>query len=80
MKKTTPTNSPLHRGRDEREKALQYNNGACPPYFWLLMLSKWIWLQYNNGACPPPFQGGARGGSIINLKSKIKTWFTLISY
>ena len=31
MKKTTPTNSPLHRGRDEREKALQYNNGACPP-------------------------------------------------
>ena len=33
MKKTTPTNSPLHRGRDEREKALQYNNGACPPPF-----------------------------------------------
>ena len=58
MKKTTPTNSPLHRGRDEREKALQYNNGACPP----------------------PWKGGARGGSIINLKSKIKTWFTLISY
>ena len=58
MKKTTPTNSPLHRGRDEREKALQYNNGARPP----------------------TFQGGARGGSIINLKSKIKTWFTLISY
>ena len=34
------------------------------------------------GSAPvsPPSQGGARGGSIINLKSKIKTWFTLISY
>lgn len=31
MKKTTPINSPLHKGRDEREKALQYNNEACPP-------------------------------------------------
>ena len=34
MKKaSTPTSSPLHRGRDEREKALQCNNGACPPPF-----------------------------------------------
>ena len=24
---------PLHRGRDQRENALQYNNGACPPLF-----------------------------------------------
>ncbi len=58
MEKTTPSNSPLHRGKDEREKAPRCSNAACPP----------------------PFQGGARGGSIINLKSKIKTWFTLISY
>ena len=31
MKKTTPTNSPLHRGRDEREKAPLYNSAAYPP-------------------------------------------------
>ena len=49
MEKTTPSNSPLHRGKDEREKAPRCSNAACPP----------------------PFQGGARGGSIINLKSKI---------
>ena len=28
---TTPSGSPLHRGRDGREKAQQYNNAACPP-------------------------------------------------
>ncbi len=32
MKKaSTPTSSPLHRGRDEREKALRYYNVAYPP-------------------------------------------------
>ena len=28
---TTPSGSPLHRGRDGREKTFQYNNAACPP-------------------------------------------------
>ena len=27
----SPTGSPLHRGRNKREKALQYNNVAHPP-------------------------------------------------
>ena len=30
-KTTTPTDSPLHRGRNKRKKALQYNNVAHPP-------------------------------------------------
>ena len=32
-KTTTPSNSPLHRGRDEREKLLLCNNEAYPPPF-----------------------------------------------
>ena len=28
--KTTPTSSPLHRGRDEREKALRYYSVSYP--------------------------------------------------
>ena len=32
MKKaSTPTGSPLHRGRDEREKESRRNNATCPP-------------------------------------------------
>ena len=30
-KRTTPADSPLHKGRNERKKALQYNNAAYPP-------------------------------------------------
>ncbi len=30
---TTPSGSPLHRGRDGREKTFQCNNAACPPPF-----------------------------------------------
>ena len=29
--RTTPSGSPLHRGRDGGEKVSQYNNVACPP-------------------------------------------------
>ena len=31
MEKTTPSDSPLHRGRDGRKKASQCNNAACSP-------------------------------------------------
>ena len=30
---TAPSGSPLHRGRDEREKTFQCNNAACSPPF-----------------------------------------------